>query len=151
MKKTTHIGSDDSGLFDCQPTLEGAGTNTTLKLTYWHLSIWLVMAAVAAAITFQACQVYLTNKTPGKVAVTTVAVLAGPMVGPIANPYAGISRFTIVSMLIVSFGVILALCPFVFVKRRVSNWGFAAAWSGFLVASAIYFTAAVVSLGTYLS
>ena len=82
---------------------------------------------------------------------TTVAVLAGPMVGPIANPYAGISRSTIFSMLIVTCGVILSLCPFVFVKRQVSNWSFGAAWSGFLIASAIYFIAAIVSLATYLS
>jgi hypothetical protein len=41
----------------------------------------------------------------------------------------------------------LALAPFVLVKRAV----FAAAWAGFILVAGLWFGAALVSLGIYLS
>lgn len=128
----------------------------TLKLTGWHLAIWLGLAACAAAMAVWSCLSYNevagTDKTPRHIAVIAVAVVTGPMVGPVANPGAtGIRDFTVGLAWILAGGVVAALVPFVLVKRPVSNWWFGLAWGGFVVASVAWFFAGLVSLGIHLS
>lgn len=131
----------------------------TLRLTGWHLGLWLGLAVVAGSISLRACLRYNdvagTDKSPAHIAVITAAVLAGPLVGPVANPNAA-SPFklppTVIAATLGLLGVQgLALLPFLLVKRTVSTAAFAAAWAGFIVAAGGWFCAALVSLGHFLS
>lgn len=127
-----------------------------LRLTYWHLGIWLLLAALAGGAAVRTCLVYNsiagTDKTPGHIALIAAAMMGGPMVGPIANPAAtGIRSFTFGLTLALFCGILLTLSPFVFVKRHVSTAVWTAAWSGFLVATCLWYLAALLSLGIHLS
>ena len=130
-----------------------------LRLTWWHLGLWLGLAVVAGGISLRAClrynEVAGTDKSPAHIAAITVGVLAGPLVGPVANPHSG-SFFkappTVIAATLGLLGVqLLALAPFLFVKRAVSTAVFAAAWTGFIAAAGLWFGAALVSLGVHLS
>lgn len=131
----------------------------TLRLTWWHLGLWLALAAVAGVISLRAClrynEVAGTDKSPADIAAITVGVLAGPLVGPVANPHHA-NPFLVPPTVVVATGLllgaqVLALAPFVLVKRTVSPAVFAAAWAGFIVVAGLWFGAALVSLGIYLS
>ncbi len=130
----------------------------TLRLTWWHLGLWLGLAVVAGGLSLQACLRYNdvagTDKTPAHIAVIAAAVLAGPLVGPVANPDA--SPFKLPPKVIAAtLGLLvvqgLALLPFLVVKRAVSTPAFVVAWAGFILAAGIWFGAALVSLGIFLS
>jgi hypothetical protein len=128
----------------------------TLRLSLWHLGIWLGLAACAAAMSVSVCLSYNevagTDKTPGHIACIAVAVMAGPMVGPVANPGSTGFRSQTVGLTVVLGGVLLvSLSPFVFRKAPVSKPVFAVVWAGFVLASVVWFFGAIVSLGAYLS
>lgn len=136
-----------------------ARPSKTLRLSWWHLGLWVAPAAVAGVISLRAClrynEVAGTDKSPTHIAVITVAVLAGPLVGPVANPHHS-SPFkippTVIAATLVFLAVqCLALAPFVLVKRTVSATVLAAAWLGFIAAAGAWFGAALVSLGFYLN
>jgi len=128
----------------------------TLRLSLWHLGLWLGLAACAAAMSVSVClrynQVAGTDKTPGHIARIAVAVMAGPMVGPVANPGStGFRRQTVGLTVGLASVLLVSLSPFVLRKAPVSKPVFAVAWAGFLLASVVWFLGAIVSLGVYLS
>lgn len=131
----------------------------TLRLTWWHLGLWLGLAVVAGVISLQACLRYNelagTDKSPAHIVAITVAVLAGPLVGPVANPHPAelfkIPPTVLVATLVLLIVQGMALTPFVVVKRSVPTALFVAAWVAFITASSIWFGAALVSLGYFLS
>lgn len=130
----------------------------TLRLTWVHLGLWLSLAAVAGVISLRTClrynEVAGTDKSPAHIAAITVGVLAGPLVGPVANPHPS-NPLRVPPTIIAATGLLLgtqllALAPFVLVKRAVSTAVFAAAWAGFIVVACLWFGAALVSLGFHL-
>lgn len=131
----------------------------TLRLTWWHLGLWLALAVVAGGISLRAClrynEVAGTDKSPAHIGAITVAVLAGPLVGPVANPHHSAPFKVSPTVLVATLGLLagqgLALVPFLVVKRAVSTALFAAAWTAFIAAAGLWFGAALVSLGVHLS
>lgn len=134
-------------------------TGKTLRLTAWHLGLWLGLAAVTASIALPACLRYNeaagTDKSPGHIAAITAAVLTGPLVGPVANPNPASPFKVPLSLIATTLGLLglqgVSLVPFLFLKREVSTTAFAAAWAGFIAAAGVWFSAALVSLGFHLS
>ncbi len=127
-----------------------------MKLTRWHLVVWFSLAAIAASVAVWACirynEVAGTDKTPDHIALIAAGVITGPMVGPIANPAATSERPVTMSITaVLCGGLLLSILPFRFVKRPVSRTIRALSWTGFVVMSAVWFLAALVSLGVYLS
>lgn len=127
----------------------------TLRLSFWHLGLWLGLAACAAGVAVSAClrynEVAGTDKTPAHIACIAVAVMAGPMVGPVANPGStGFRPQTLGLTAGLASVLLVSLSPFVLRKAPVSKPIFAVAWAGFLLASVIWFFGALVSLGVYL-
>lgn len=129
----------------------------TLKLTWWHLGVWLALAATAASLAHWTCREYNTvagtDKTPGHMAIISAAVMCGPMIGPVANSGAGVQfeRQAFWLTLILMAGQIASLCPFLLVRRPVSWPVLALCWLAFIGISAVYFFAALVSLALFLS
>lgn len=131
----------------------------TLRLTWWHLGLWLALAVVAGVISLRACLRYNdvagTDKSSAHIAVIAAAVLAGPLVGPVANPHHSNPFHIPLKLVVITLALAgvqgLALAPFLVVKRAVSTALFGAAWAGFIAASVLWFGAAMVSLGFYLS
>ena len=133
--------------------------NKILRLTWWHFGLWLGLAMVAGGISLRAClrynEVAGTDKSPAHIAAITVGVVAGPLVGPVANPSHSnplrVPPAVIAATVLLLGAQVLALAPFVLVKRAVSTAVFATAWAGFITVTCLWFGAALVSLGTYLS
>jgi len=131
----------------------------TLRLTWVHLGLWLGLALVAGGISLRAClrynEVAGTDKSPAHIAAITFGVLAGPLVGPVANPHHSnpfqVPPTVVVATVLLLGAQVLALAPFVRVKRAVSTAVFAAAWAGFITVTGLWFGAALVSLGIFLS
>ncbi len=126
----------------------------TLHLSLWHLGIWLGLAACAAAIlvSLRYNEVAGTDKTPGHIARIAAALMAGPMIGPVANPDSMGFRSQTVGLTMVLGGVLLlSLSPFVLRKAPVSKPVFAVVWAGFVLTSVVWFLGEIVSLGVYLS
>ncbi len=128
----------------------------SMRLSRWHLIVWLSFWVIAAAIAERACNTYNslagTAKTPQHVAAIVVGVVIGPEIGPFANSGtfgAGPSAVTIYSVLF--FGLFASLSPFIFVKQRVSTIVHFLAWGGYLAACVAWFGSAVLSLGHFLS
>ena len=136
-----------------------SGPMKTLRLTWRHLGLWLGLAVVAGGISLRAClrynEVAGTDKSLAHIAAITVGVLAGPLVGPVANPSQSnplrVSPSVVTATVLLLGAQVLALAPFVLVKRAVSSAVFAAAWAGFIVVAGLWFGTALVSLGIYLS
>ena len=115
----------------------------------------LGLAAAASGMAVRGCQDYKvvagTDKTPGHIVRISAAVLAGPLVGPIANPGAGEApqarRWTAIlfAVLLISAG------PFLFVRRAVPLAIALICWMGFVAASILWFSGAMISLGVFLS
>jgi hypothetical protein len=127
----------------------------TLKVGYWHLTIWLGLATAATGLSVKGCQDYNkvagTDKTPGHITWISAATLAGPLVGPVANPGAGEARMARTWTLILAAVLLLSLSPFLLV-RRVAHAAIAvASWTGFVAASVLWFFGAMISLGVFLS
>jgi hypothetical protein len=126
-----------------------------LKLGYWHLATWLALAAVATGLAVRGCLDYNvvagTDKTPAHIVQISAAVLAGPMVGPVANPGAGEYRQAWTWTAILLTVQLVAVSPFLIV-RRFAPWPIALiCWAAFLAATLLWFFGAMVSLGVFLS
>jgi hypothetical protein len=134
-----------------------SGAAKTMTLGIWHLVVWLVLGTGAAVLAARACVQYNevagTDKTPKEIAIISAAVFTGPMVGPVTNPAAGEEwnqsalRWTIGLLII----VLLSLCPFLFLRRPVHRAVAVISWIGFVGASVLWFFAALVSMGMFLS
>jgi hypothetical protein len=127
----------------------------TLKPGCWHFATWLGLAAAASGMAVRGCQDYNTvagtDKTPGHIVQISAAVLAGPMVGPIANPGAGEApqawRWTAILLAV----LLIAAAPFLFVRRAVPLAVALICWMAFVAASLLWFFGAMISLGIFLS
>jgi hypothetical protein len=126
-----------------------------LRLTFLHLGLWLGLAMASAVIAVLAClrynEVAGMDKTLPHIAAIATAVLAGPLVGPVANPDGGGHVRAIGLTAVMACSVLGSLAPFVFVKRPVSKLAFGFAWAGFILVSVVWFLSALVSMGMYLS
>jgi hypothetical protein len=126
-----------------------------LKLGYWHLAIWLAMGAAASGLTVRGCLDYNTvagtDLTPEHIARISAAALAGPMIGPVANPGAGETPMAWRWTAILFAVLLVAASPFLFV-RRIVPWAIAlVSWLGFVAALVLWFFGAMISLGIFLS
>jgi hypothetical protein len=126
-----------------------------LRLGHWHFASWLALAAAATALAVHGCLDYNvvagTDKTPAHIVQISAAMLAGPMVGPVANPGAGeypqawtwtATLFTV---------LFLAASPFLFVRRIVPIAVALICWIAFLAATILWFFGAMISLAVFLS
>lgn len=131
-------------------------TQTTLRLSAWHLVVWCTLAALMAASAVQACRTYNsiagTDKTPQHIAWIALAVVTGPYVGPVANPGATDVRdqlqYVTAALVLLQLA---SLVPFVVVRRPVHWTVVVLAWLGFVGATLLWFFAAGLSLGHHLS
>ncbi len=129
---------------------------TSLRLTRWHLIVWLTLAIVAATIAVRACFVYNhlagTDKSPRHIAVIASAVLVGPMIGSVANPGTlyGPSWLIACTAALLA-GLALSICPFLFVKRQVTPLACWFAWCGYMSMALLWFSSSILSLGYFLS
>ena len=128
-----------------------------LKLGYWHFALWLALAAAASALAVNGCLSYNeiagTDKTREHIVQISAAVLAGPMVGPVANEGAGTAAAAVAWKITAILLVILfsAASPFLLVRRRV-HWSVALfCWIIFIAASILWFTSAMAFLANFLS
>lgn len=126
-----------------------------LKLGPWHLAIWLALAAAASGLAVHACLGYNsvagTDKTSGHMVQISAAMLAGPLVGPVANPGAG-ERPQARTWTAILFTIwIMAASPFLFVRRIVPAAVALICWLAFVAATLLWFFGALVSLGVFLS
>jgi hypothetical protein len=126
-----------------------------LKLGHWHFAIWLALAAAASGLAVCGCLVYNlvagTDKTPGHIVQISAAVLAGPMVGPVANPGAGEYPQARTWTATLFTALVLAASPFLFVRRIVPLAVALICWTAFLAATILWFFGAMISLGVFLS
>lgn len=127
-----------------------------MRLSRWHLIVWITFWAIAAAIAERGCNTYNslagTAKTPQHIAAIVVGVVIGPEIGPFASSGTfggGPSAVTIYAVLFL--GLFASLSPFIFVKKRVSLIVLSLAWCGYLAACVAWFGAAILSLGHFLS
>jgi len=134
----------------------GRGSNwRMLKLGNWHFASWLALAAAATGLAVRGCLDYNvvagTDKTPAHIVQISVAVLAGPMVGPVANPGAG-EYPQAWTLTVILFAVLfLAASPFLFVRRIVPIAVALTCWITFLAATILWFLGAMISLSVFLS
>ncbi len=128
----------------------------TLRLSTWHLMVWIVLAVLMSASVVQACRDYNsiagTDKTPRHIAWIALAVVTGPDLGPVANPGATGVRNQLPYW---TGGLValqlMSLIPFVSIRRPV-HWAVVVlAWMGFVGATLLWFFAAGLSLGHHLS
>ena len=128
-----------------------------LRLGLWHAAIWLLLGAVASAFAVQGCRRYNevagTDKTDGHIARIGAMTLAGPLVGPVANPGAGDATASEAERwAVILCGVQLgAVAPALFVRRLVA-WPVALiCWLAFVAATLLWFYGAMISLMVCLS
>ncbi len=126
-----------------------------LHLSWWHLAIWLVLAAVAATLAVQLCLRYNaaagTDLAPGRILWIGISILFGPLVGPMANPASGDLTCPVLWSSVLGIVVLLSVYPFVFLKREVPPVFAGLCWSGYVCAALAWFASALVSLGFSLS
>jgi hypothetical protein len=126
-----------------------------LKLDYWHGAIWLALAATASSLAVRGCLDYNavagTDKTPGHIVQISAAVLAGPLVGPIANPGAGERPQAFAWTAILFTIMLLAAGPFLLVQRTVPIAIALICWISFVAATILWFFGAMISLAFFLS
>lgn len=126
-----------------------------LKPGYWHLVIWLGLGATSSGMAVNGCLTYNeiagTDKTPEHISRISAAVLAGPMVGPVANPAAGETPMARTWTAILFAVLLVAAGPFLFVRRLV-HWSIALiSWTAFVAATILWYFGAMISLGMFLS
>jgi len=113
------------------------------------------LAAVATGLAVFGCldfnAIAGTNKTPRHIVQISAAVLAGPMVGPVANPGAGEYPQARTWTAILFAVVFLAASPFLFLRRIVPLAVVLICWTEFLAATILWFLGAMISLGVFLS
>lgn len=131
--------------------------NITLRLSWWHLGVWLSLATVAGSLALWGCVEYNkvagTDKTPFQMAVITGSVLIGPMIGPVANGGAGeqFERQAFWLTVFLMAGVVASLSPFLLVRRQVSRAVAALCWLIYIAMSAAWYFASLVALTVFLS
>lgn len=127
-----------------------------MRLSRYHLIVFVSFAAIAATIAVRACLIYNefagTDKTPLHIAAIALGVVMGPMTGPFANSgEIGGPPLLILWTVILFVGLLATLSPFAFIKRQVSPGLHVLAWGGYLLACLAWFSSSIVSLGHYLS
>jgi hypothetical protein len=126
-----------------------------LRLGHWHFASWLALAAVATGLAVRGCLDYNvvagSDKTPAHIVQISTAVLAGPLVGPVANPGAGEYPQARTWAAILFTVLFLATSPFLFVRRIVPFAVALICWIIFLAATIVWFFGAMISLGVFLS
>jgi hypothetical protein len=126
-----------------------------LRLGHWHVASWSALASAATAFAVHGCLDYNvvagTDKTPAHIVQISAAVLAGPMVGPVANPGAGEFPQARTWTAILFAVLFLATGPFVFVRKIVPIAVALICWIAFLAATVLWFVGAMISLGVFLS
>lgn len=129
-------------------------TARRLKLTWAHLVVVGVLWLASAAVTVTGCLNYNriagTDKTPRHITIIAGSMPMGPLAGHVANPSGGF-RYGLRWFLILCPVPLLALCPFLFVRREVPLKTLVAAWIGFVAGMTFWFFSSVVSVGIYLS
>ena len=126
-----------------------------LKLGYWHLVIWTALGSAASGLTVRGCLDYNTvagtDKTHEHIARISAAALAGPLVGPVANPAAGETPMARKWTAILFSVMLVTAGPFLLVRRMV-HWAVALfCWLAFIAATILWFFGAMISLGFFLS
>ena len=131
-------------------------TAQSLRLSRYHILVWVSFWVIAALIAERGCATYNsiagTAKTPQHIAAIAVGVVIGPKIGPFASSgtfEGGPSGAMIYTVLVL--GLFLSLCPFVFVKTRVSRIVHFLAWCGYIAACGAWFGSAILSIGHFLS
>lgn len=126
-----------------------------LGLGHWHFASWLALATAATALAVHGCLDYNvvagTDKTPAHIVQISAAVLAGPMVGPVANAGAGEYPQAWTWTVILFAVQFLAASPFLFVRRIVPFAVALICWTAFLAATTLWFFGAMISLAVFLS
>jgi hypothetical protein len=127
----------------------------TLKPGWWHAAVWLVLSTAATGMAANGCLRYNeiagTDKSSAHIARICAAMLAGPLVGPVANPGAGEAPQARRWAAVLFAAWCLAAGPFLVVRRTVA-WPVAAVcWAAYMAASVLWFFAALISLGVFLS
>ena len=122
----------------------------------WPLAVWMALAALASSFAVGGVLDYNTvagtDKTSTHIIQISAAVLAGPMVGPVANSAAtneipDARRWTAILA-----GVLFAACsPFLFVHRLVSPILAVLCWTLFISGTLLWFFGAMISMGVFLS
>jgi hypothetical protein len=132
-----------------------ARTMRNLKLSVWHLAIWLALAMVTAALAVQVCLRYNTaagtDLTRAHIVWIGISVLFGPLVGPMANPQAGETVRAAGWTAAFAALVFASLSPFILRRRPVTTGIAVLCWLGFFGAACLWFASALVSLGFFLS
>lgn len=125
-----------------------------LKLTWAHLAVIAVAWAAAAGMTVNSCLIYNgiagTDKTPRHIAVVAFSTPLGPLTGNLINPSGGFA-FGMKWFLILCPILVLAVSPFLFLRREVGRTTHVAAWVGYVVGVGFWFFTSVVSVGMSLS
>jgi len=121
---------------------------TKLKPTKLHLLIWLGFGSFVAAWVMLPLLKY-SKMTTGQIALISISVFLGPVVGPIANP--GANAMVAVKWTL-GYGAFFALSclPFIFKASVTEHWK-RWAWAFYVFASFLWFFAAWVSLQMYMS
>lgn len=126
-----------------------------LKLGHWHFAIWFAFAAAAAGLAVRCCLDYNaiagTDKTPGHIVQISIALLAGPIVGPVANPASGVAPEAWKWTGILFAALFVGASPFLFVRRIVSRTIGLICWVAFVATTILWFFGAMISLGVFLS
>lgn len=122
---------------------------------WWHAAVWLGLATAATGLAANGCLQYNevagTDKTPAHIARISAATLAGPLVGPVANPGAGESPQARRWAAVLFAVWCLAASPCLVVRRTVP-WPVAAlCWAAYTAATVLWFFGAMISLGVFLS
>jgi hypothetical protein len=126
-----------------------------LKFGFCQTGIWLGLASLASALTVLGCLDYNkvagTDKTQRHIIQISAAALAGPMVGPVANPAAGEMPQARRWAAILASVLFVVTSPFLFVRRRVSVAVACLCWAAFILGTILWFFGAMISLGVFLS
>jgi hypothetical protein len=126
-----------------------------LRPSGWHLSIVLILGALASWLAVRGCldynEVAGTDLTPRHIARIGLATLAGPAVGPVANPAAGEAPQARQWTAILLGTWFVSACPFLFVRRVVPWWVALSSWALFVTATLLWYFGAMISFGVFLS
>lgn len=130
------------------------GQPRRLKLGRAHLIIVGIGWLLAASMTVKAClnynQIAGTDKTPQHIAFVAAITPVGPLTGHFINSSAGGFQNGLQWFLILSPILVLAISPFLFLRREVGLVTQIAAWTGFVVGVGFWFFTSVISVGMYL-
>jgi hypothetical protein len=125
-----------------------------LRLTRWHVMLWLAMGGIAAWMARDIClnynQIAGTDLTTPHMTRVCLSVYLGPLTGPIANPGANdwpLAWRWAIPLLAIQMAT---LGPFLISKNPVHPVLAVTAWLAFTGASGLWFFGALLSLGLFL-